>query len=443
MFAQKAACLLLLAVPLALAAEGPPAEIVYDEDAGWARLEIPAPAGRLAWTDVLAGLARAKGFDDTALSDAVPASWRERTLDLKSAWTRTALVGLNLGFKGGLRFTMGREPGTDDWVLLVDIDRKLLLATERKMKRALRNAFLRLVPGGEKRRRTFGLELDEGWTGAPPERPLVVVVPGLDSTPEEAEPILDMIRGEGCPCGILLFPNDQPVADSARLLSRELRKVSEAQPARRVAIVAASMGGLVARATVEDPDLDPGNVDRLILVAVPNHGSNLAPFAFALEVAEHVVETRDRSVAQRLYESVEDGLGEAQDDLTPGSEFLERLNARPRNPAVTYSLFLGSGALLNDAALDALRDYMHRAGSRNRFVRFLGPRVDEVLSDMDEVKSGKGDGAVSVERGRLEGVDDVVVLPFRHGFLGRAPETDAERKLCDEVLERLEAPAGR
>jgi hypothetical protein len=82
---------------------------------------------------------------------------------------------------------------------------------------------------------------------------------------------------------------------------------------------------------------------------------------------------------------------------------------------------------------------MHDAGERNRFVRFLGPRVDEVLADLDEVKRGKGDGAVSVGRGRLEGVDDVVVLPFRHSFLGKAPESEGERGLCDEVLKRLEA----
>jgi hypothetical protein len=86
---------------------------------------------------------------------------------------------------------------------------------------------------------------------------------------------------------------------------------------------------------------------------------------------------------------------------------------------------------------------MHRAGDRNRFVRFLGPRADEILSDLDEVKSGKGDGAVSVERGRLEGVDDVVVLPFSHSFLGQAPETAAEHKLCDAVLDRLKAPLPR
>jgi hypothetical protein len=418
MFARLVAMLLLCAALTARAAEEAGLEIFYDEDALSARLELPAPGGELAWTDVLAGLARAKGFDDTALSDAVPASWRERKLDLNSGWTRAALVGLNLGFEGALHFSMGREPGTDDWVLLIDVDRRLLLATERRMKRALRDAFLQLMPGTERRQRTFGLELEDGWEAAPVDRPLVVVIPGLHSTPEEAEPVLDMVREEGFPCGVLRFPNDQPVADSAGLLSLGLRGVAEIQPDRRVAIVAASMGGLVARSAVENPDLDPGNVDRLILIAVPNHGSNLARFAFALEFTEHVTRTQDKGVVQRLYEAVEDGLGEAKDDLTPGSEFLEKLN---------------------DAIVEAVRDYMHEAGDRNRFVRFLGPQVDEILSDLDEVKKGKGDGAVSVERGRLQGVDDVVVLPFRHSFLGKAPETEAEQELCDEVLRRLEA----
>ena len=41
------------------------------------------------------------------------------------------------------------------------------------------------------------------------------------------------------------------------------------------------------------------------------------------------------------------------------------------------------------------------------------------LGDMDEVVKGKGDGAVSVERGRLEGVQEVVV-DLGHRALTRA-----------------------
>ena len=35
-------------------------------------LRIQAPEGRLEWADLLAGIARARGFDDTALQGALP-----------------------------------------------------------------------------------------------------------------------------------------------------------------------------------------------------------------------------------------------------------------------------------------------------------------------------------------------------------------------------------
>ena len=144
-----------------------------------------------------------------------------------------------------------------------------------------------------------------------------------------------------------------------------------------------------------------------------------------------------RGDVARFYAAIEDGLGEAYDELMPGSEFLTRLNARPRNPKIQYSLLLGSGGLLDDAAVEAMRRALKRAGESNRFVKFLGPRLDAALADLDEVKRGRGDGAVSIARGRLAGVEDVVVLPFNHLTMIISDATAAEKRLRREIIMRL------
>ncbi len=77
------------------------------------------------------------------------------------------------------------------------------------------------------------------------------------------------------------------------------------------------------------------------------------------------------------------------------------------------------------------------AAQRSRLARFLGPKVDGYLADLQEVVHGKGDGAVAVARGRLEGVADTVLLEFDHvSMLGDSPKPGV-RKLREEVLKRL------
>jgi hypothetical protein len=73
-------------------------------------------------------------------------------------------------------------------------------------------------------------------------------------------------------------------------------------------------------------------------------------------------------------------------------------------------------------------------------VRFFGPRVRQWLAELDEPVAGKGDGVVTVARGRLGGVGDTVVLKFRHDDpLSGVARADAE-KLQREIVKRLLAP---
>jgi len=280
--------------------------------------------------------------------------------------------------------------------------------------------------------RQYGLLPDDSWQKAPATKPLVVVVHGLASSPERCEALIAAMRKEGLPCAAFRYPSNQPIEKSAKLLSGDLKKLAQGHPGRDVSLVTSSMGGLVARAAVEDPDLDPGNVRRLIMVAPPNHGSALARFEFALDLWTHLVRNARRKEVGLFYAMIEDGMCEASDDLMPGSALLKKLNARPRNPKIQYTIFLGTAGPLTAEDLAQLRESIAKAGQQNRWVRFFGSRVYKWLEDLDEVVEGKGDGCVSLARGRLEGVEDTMVLRISHLHGG----ADVKR-LHQEILLRL------
>jgi hypothetical protein len=204
------------------------------------------------------------------------------------------------------------------------------------------------------------------------------------------------------------------------------------------------MGGLVTRAVIEDAKLDPGNVGRLIMVAPPNQGSNLARFALASDVWEYFVKSQEQGVFKRVLALWDDGLGEAADDLTPGSLFLTQLNRQKRNAAVEYSILLGTGGPLSEKSVERLRMFISEQGERNRVTRILSKKALALLEDVDEVIEGKGDGAVAVQRGRLDGVEDVVVVGFAHTQLMDGVG-EASRKLREEILMRITRarPAGQ
>ncbi len=173
------------------------------------------------------------------------------------------------------------------------------------------------------------------------------------------------------------------------------------------------MGGLVARAAIEDPDLDPGNVDRLIMIAPPNHGSICARWAHGLDVVEHVAVKRVLKPRHLLVAALADGTNEAQNDLCPDSRFLRELNARERNKNVRYSILLGEGGELSQEQIGEIEAWLTKMENTSSLVQVFGPKLDACRADLAELCE-PSDGAVTVRRGRLDGVDDVEVLQFNH-----------------------------
>jgi len=285
--------------------------------------------------------------------------------------------------------------------------------------------------------RHYGLRLDRGWQQTPVEHDLVVYLHGYNSTPQRSGALLKAVRAAGLPCASFAYPNDHALDASARLLAGELAEFAASNPQRKVSILAHSMGGLVARACVENPELDPGNVRRLVLIAPPNAGSEMAHLAVGADLWEHCVDGHDLRPWRQWKASIVDGLGEAANDLKPGSHFLARLNRRGRNPRVRYTVLLGNGASVEPEEMETACRRIEKYTSRIPWVRGQGQRLSACLDDLDEIVAGRGDGVVAVKRGRLPGVVDTLVLNFDHLSVVGPPESTAVRWVHRIVIDRL------
>jgi pimeloyl-ACP methyl ester carboxylesterase len=284
----------------------------------------------------------------------------------------------------------------------------------------------------------YGLTCDPKWQRCAADKPLVLLLHGYNSTPQRNGALLKPLRKRGYPCAVFAFPNDQDLVASASLLSRDLKKFSRRHAGRDVVLITHSMGGLVARECVENPLLDPGNVERLIMIAPPSRGTLVAHLAVCADVWEHGLFRRGGGCLVRLKDSVIDGLAEAADDLQPGSPFLKRLNRRPRNPRVQYSLFVGTRGRIRERELVAFRTLVRSTMGNLPGLRTTARKLDRWLGNMDEVVDGKGDGVVALKRALVPGIDDVVVLPFGHLSVTGEPKTKVVRRVHQEVLARLE-----
>lgn len=406
--------------------------VSHDEKAGTVTILVPARNGRVDWKNVAAGLSEAADLNGEAVSGLIPKGSFDP--DSNKAWF--TLFGINAAARGKatLRVTRNEavpDGGESQLALKIVVDK----AAFREAKAGLRSG-LKSTDSNQ-----WGLKFDGEELKQPHRKRIVVLVHGYNSRPEKLAGLKSALQTTEVHHRVVWsfrYPNDGPVRDSGQLLASELARLRKAHPDARVVIVAHSMGGLVARTAIEDAELDPGNVEQLIMVATPNQGSLLAFLPGGFDLLEHLVKKRDADVS-RLKASLADGLNEARGDLRPGSEFLTELNARPRNPRITYSIILGSDAALSPESVAELTQWLEWAQKKSRTLQIIGPRFDPIVNDSNEFTRGEGDGVLAVERGRLAGVKDTIVLPFRHNAITGTLESASEQKLLRAIIERLDA----
>jgi pimeloyl-ACP methyl ester carboxylesterase len=394
----------VLLVPLQFAAASGPANRDHIS------IRLPASGGQVAKADLVNELGGVVGLDLSAIPWLLP----NGDIDLNQPKVERRLTLLNSALGRYATAHIVHEPANDEPALNINIDRRQLSRDKDRVKARARQVSLKVLdPRGKLRsKNVFGLVLDDRDEAAPIE-PLVVGVHGFNSNPALMAAFLDPLREQGFACGQFSYPNDGSIADSSRLLSRDLKSLKNRKPDCKVAIVAFSMGGLVARAAIEDSVLNPGNVDRLIMIAPPNHGSVCARWAHGLDVIEHVVVRRQLKPRHLLVAALADGTNEAQNELRPDSRFLRELNERERNKNVRYSVLLGEGGELSQEQVSEINEWITKLENTSSLVRTFGPKLDACRAEFAELCE-PGDGAVTVRRGRLDGVDDVELFRFNH-----------------------------
>jgi pimeloyl-ACP methyl ester carboxylesterase len=363
---------------------------------------VPLREGRVHFDDLSVALCRELSLPELGLPG-------DGTIDVSGLKGSVLVAALNESLGEGLRVEMA----DDALVLHVDVEK---LPTDcDAAKRATRVFTAVAAPEATAAQNaSYGLKLPDELD---PARPLVVMIHGLDCGRHNWAPMAELLGGEGYQVAYFAYPSDQPVADSASMLARHMTELRLKFLNGRVDLLAHSMGGLVARAYVEGPDYR-GGVEHLILMAVPNHGSDWAKYRAALEVSEHYGLWKYEPGWSWTW-MITDGMGEAGRDLKPGSQFLSELNSLPRRDGVKYTIVAGNrhtGRRVTANCIDGTAGVIRGRVSKWWGFRHARRGLERWAGSVRD-KECDSDGPVAVESTRLEGVSDFVLLAADHASL--------------------------
>jgi pimeloyl-ACP methyl ester carboxylesterase len=248
---------------------------------------------------------------------------------------------------------------------------------------------------------TYGLTPSPDNAQADREKTPVILIHGLDDPGLVWMNLAPALHAEAYPVWIFNYPNDQPITESARLFGESLSQL-HLQGVDRVNLVAHSMGGLVSREMLTNPDiierLQLPMVRKLIMVGTPNHGSELARFRLLAEVRDQLINLFSEDF--NWLNSIFDGAGEAGIDLVPGSRFLTELNNRP-NPPGTELIVIA--AALGQHEIDTFKSRL--PAIQDRLPENSREAVSKFFSFVEKRAHELGDGLVPVTSARLEGAE--------------------------------------
>lgn len=267
-------------------------------------------------------------------------------------------------------------------------------------------------------------------------KPLVVLVPGLLAREGSMDSLRSALDQHCYSTALLHYSSHEGITSAATLLAKELRNIRETDPKRQVVLLTHSMGGLVARACLENESTNPGNVTQLIMIAPPNHGSAVAGLS-AAELAKTFAWPEE--IAATGLQTVDDAVGGffgvAKQELRPDSEILLALNSRKIPAGVRYCVIAGTGGPIQGELIEmSLLVGGFLFGGEPETKASL-ERISQ-LAKLDEWTQGRGDGVVSLKSAQLNGVTDFVSLPFSHNEFGEE-SSDAATQVIREIIQRL------
>ncbi len=256
---------------------------------------------------------------------------------------------------------------------------------------------------------TFGLflfdedrELPQGEILA---RKTVVLIHGLDDPGKVWQNLAPELAKEDYNVLLMEYPNDQPVAESSLLFFEELQELKEFG-INHISIVAHSMGGLVSREMLTSPEFEyhglanksqVPEVTSFIMVGTPNHGSQMVRFRLFGEVRDHLARLSNGEISWQG--AIFDGAGEAKIDLLPESRFLTELNSRPHPEDIDMFIIAGISSPWQEDDINSMVDDIGQKVPEDQ-----QKLVEDIGEYMILMTHGLGDGLVTVESARLEGI---------------------------------------
>lgn len=383
-------------------------------DSNGLEVVIPAVDGTIQWQDVAAAVAEEMNLDSRSVQRLMP----HGQLDLHSDAVLLALMGINLAAGDAISFSLTRDEQNRS-SLCVRCNRKVFGKLKSKQET-----------------RATGISLDDDWRERTKDLPLVICIHGLQSRSDVFDEFRRHLRNRGYATAAVAYDYNQSIADSAAqlsLIAKQLFDSSDPEPP--LALVGHSMGGLVAREWTENEALSDPRIAALITIGTPHGGSNWATLPPLLDLFTAADFDANDLVDVILHQPSAPGLR----DLVPGSEFLQRMAARPSRKDVAYTCIVGTGSPVNDDQATQLRNALRRLDRDGSVVRLIRPRIRPLLESFDELAHGKGDGVVAADRATIKGQDDVVRIDVSHFEMIRPINGRSDHPIWQIVTQRLEA----
>ena len=402
------------------------ASVSFDEKVN---VVVQTENGKVAWSKLVEAVTKEVGADIPLLGQ-VPAG----ELDINAASTPLVLYAANKMLLPAFRISINRR----DRTVVVRVNKtEIDAALERLGKQLRAESDKEDTAAG----RVYGLRpfREEGVFDKTDH--LVVLVHGFNSTTRQMSSLAKQIeknlqkKDSRVAVACFDYASHNGVSAAASSLEKSLQALVEKSPDCSISLVTHSMGGIVSRVMIEKEDFAIKQIKRLIMVAPPNHGTQLAAPPSGNASFDLLLGKIDQTGIRQALQTLVSIANVAIDDLKPESKCLKDLNAENRNKDVDYSIILGDRGVLSASDTKLLRRFAQQLTDAEQDNG--GKDLNALLKTLPpELINGEGDGVVSVESGRLNGVDDTVVLNFKHSELLQN-DAKIQGKIIQEILRRL------
>ncbi len=261
-----------------------------------------------------------------------------------------------------------------------------------------------------------GLHMPESFD---PTKRTCLLIHGFNSSSASCGPFAARCREANIQVITFDYPSSVSILSAAKRLASDLRDLGKKYSRLRLAVVAHSRGGLVARAALELDEPRPSCVTDVFFLGTPQHGTNLAEQESPLqELLSDAVLFAAGPPGERLLRRNSPTIA----DLAPNSAVVRRLERQAPPPGVRYHSLIGQKGFVRKEQLPSLVREWARQVERLR----LNPRDERKAKSLperlSELHEGRGDGIVSIESARLRGAATERVVSLDHIELLSKPD---------------------